>query len=652
MLSKLSFRNAKRQARDYLVYFITITLSAALIYAFNGLVVSPEIKRLSKLLVNLPLVIVPASVVVVFIIGWLIYYTMRFMLVRRSRELGTYILLGLENRQVARLFFMENLTIGCVALLIGIALGNLIFQYLRAILLWLFHIPYNFSLSFSLKAVGLTLIYFVVIYLFALVSGRKRIRRMKIYDLLYVERQNEDEAVKKSRNRRRMFTMSIICGIIGTLLLITRHLLLCLLGTVFIILFLYGFFISFSSGVPAFFDKRPLKKYANNNLLVFRSLASKLTTMGVTMATIALLFTATLISVGLGLLFSNLFQRNEVMFTCYDLFIGSSDVASGFDEYKEYISSHISVHNEYEYYIYEGDDDSVMGYVESKVEDYYRYYQKDTLMRMSDYLALRKMLGYPEVQMAPDGYIIHCMDYLENAMVKYNEPLIIRGYVLKPCGVYAESFTQALWDGNGRHFILVVPDKIVEENMAVSKIYAAMTNEPVMGDVFDGLQEIRVNRSDDSEFWTGVYSYDTILASAAIRDENATMYAMFVFPLFYLALVLTMAAATILTIQLLSDVNRYKKQYSLLNDLGMDKNDMRRALRHQFVLFYAMPTLPPMFICIVFMFAMGDAFDAGVIMSQMHLWSIIGTTFAIFFAIYLIYIAASYTSFRRNVLPD
>ena len=39
-LYKLSWRNARRQARDYLVYFVTIVMAAALIYAFNGLVFS------------------------------------------------------------------------------------------------------------------------------------------------------------------------------------------------------------------------------------------------------------------------------------------------------------------------------------------------------------------------------------------------------------------------------------------------------------------------------------------------------------------------------------------------------------------------------------------------------------------------------------
>ena len=40
-LSKLSLRNAQRQAKDYLVYFVTIVLAAALLYAFNGLAVIP-----------------------------------------------------------------------------------------------------------------------------------------------------------------------------------------------------------------------------------------------------------------------------------------------------------------------------------------------------------------------------------------------------------------------------------------------------------------------------------------------------------------------------------------------------------------------------------------------------------------------------------
>ena len=71
-LSELSKRNAKRQAKDYLVYFVSIILAAALIYAFNGLVVSDEIATLSQNMAAIPFAIVAASIAVVFIIGWLV----------------------------------------------------------------------------------------------------------------------------------------------------------------------------------------------------------------------------------------------------------------------------------------------------------------------------------------------------------------------------------------------------------------------------------------------------------------------------------------------------------------------------------------------------------------------------------------------------
>ena len=183
-LYKLSWRNARRQARDYLVYFVTIVMAAALIYAFNGLVFSREIADLSEKLASLPLMIVLASAAAVLITGWLVSYTTGFMLSRRSRELGTYILIGLEHRQVARLFFLENLAVGGAALLLGLAAGDLLFQALRAVMLALFGAPYRVSLAFSPPAVGLTLVYFLFIYLFALLKGRRRIRRMKIRELI------------------------------------------------------------------------------------------------------------------------------------------------------------------------------------------------------------------------------------------------------------------------------------------------------------------------------------------------------------------------------------------------------------------------------------------------------------------------------------
>ena len=88
----------------------------------------------------------------------------------------------------------------------------------------LFRAPYTFRFSFSLNAVLLTIFYFALVYLFALFRSRRRIRTMKICDLIYSERQNEKELLKKSRSRRKIFVISIISGLIGTILLLLRSL--------------------------------------------------------------------------------------------------------------------------------------------------------------------------------------------------------------------------------------------------------------------------------------------------------------------------------------------------------------------------------------------------------------------------------------------
>lgn len=641
-LFKLSIRNAQRQAQDYLIYFVTIIMAAALVYAFNGLIFSQEILALSSMMASLPLVIGLSSIVVICIIGWLVQYTTGFMLSRRSRELGTYILIGLENRQVAQLFFLENLTVGGLALIVGTLVGNLLFQVLRAVTLSLFHVPYTFSYAFSLKAIGLTIGYFALIYLFALFRSRRRIRTMKIGELIYYDRKNEGEIIKKNRNRRKIFMVSIIFGIIGTILLLLRNLAMGILGSFFVILFLYGFFISFSSGVPAYFDKRPAQKYKGHQLLIFRALSSKLATMGIVMATISLLFTATLITEGSGMLFHALFQSRAEQTTCYDLFIGSSGRdAHQFDDYLAYIDANIPVQESLQYGIYEAENLQVTQYIDDHA-DYYRMFDYDTLMKASDYTALRAMLGYPEVSIEPGKYLIHCMDYLGNIMEQYTESIAVDMYTLEPGAVCTEIFTQSLWDGNGRGFILVVPDEVAEKRPVSHNAYAAMTVNPVTESKFKGLTDIRDGK---------VAGYDSIYAKAMAESESAAMYALIVFPLYYLALMLTMVAATILTIQQLSETNVYRRQFTLLGKLGMSPREMKQILCRQFVIFYAMPAIPPLLISIPFLAALGNAVTPGELSGPGQILSIIGATLGVFFFIYLIYILIAFTSLRRNALP-
>lgn len=642
---RLSLQNARRQARDYLVYFATIVMVAALIYSFNGLIFSQEIKNLSAQMATLPMIIVLAGIVVIGIISWLVSYTINFMLGRRSREFGIYVLIGLENEQMARLFFLENLAVGGCALALGILLGNLLYQILRAIVLSLFGQAYIFSFSFSLGAVGLTFLCFALIYLFAQLKSRRRIRSMKIHDLLYFDRQNEGMVIQTDKKRRKVFILSLALGFVGTLLLLAGNLLLGIMGAGCIIVFLYSFFLSFASGVPAYFDRHPKRKYQGQTLLVFRTLTAKLATMGTVMATIALLFTATLISEGCGLIFHGLFYGRVRENSCFDIMIGISDLRQDHEDYLEYLRDNVPIESQYQYAVYQGENAQVRDYLLENTT-YYSYHDCDLLMSYSDYASLRKMLGYPEITLEPGQYLIHCRTYLEKLLKKYIQPIPLEGRTLTPGGVHCEPLGQYGWDVNGSDYILVVPDALAAYRPINHRLYVAFTAEPLRETQYNDLRKIRKSRSENYD------DYDNMIVKSQEERDAAAMTAMTVFPLYYLALVLTMTSATILTIQLLSESGRYQRQFQLLRKLGMDRREMTGVLRKQFVAYYTMPAIPPLLIGISFIWHLALTPEPGILVGTSSPAAIIGTAVGLYLLIYFIYILLAYNSLKRSVLPE
>ena len=89
MLRRLSWRNAKRQLKEYALFFVTLTCAVAALYAFHALIFSKTAKALPDLEL-LPYLIAASSLLIVLILGWVVSYMMSYMLKRRSREFSIY----------------------------------------------------------------------------------------------------------------------------------------------------------------------------------------------------------------------------------------------------------------------------------------------------------------------------------------------------------------------------------------------------------------------------------------------------------------------------------------------------------------------------------------------------------------------------------
>lgn len=297
------------------------------------------------------------------------------------------------------------------------------------------------------------------------------------------------------------------------------------------------------------------------------------------------------------------------------------------------------------YQVYLGEDTQVQDYV-SRGSAYYNYsYDRDPILRWSDYAALRAIAGHPAVEPEPERYLIHCMPYLEGSLRDYDRPVTVGGFTLAPGSLHTEHLSQSYGVGNGRGYILVVPDEAVERLGLHHMAYAAKTAGPVAADHFQALTEIAAGGRAKRD------NYTFVSTRADEEAMVAAQTAVFIFPLFYLALALTMTAAAILTIQQLSETEHYRQQFSLLHKLGMAQREMARALRNQFAIYYAMPAVPSLLIAIPFILDLAQAPEPGVMVGMNFPAVIVGISVGVFFLIYAVYILLAYTSLKRNVLP-
>ena len=115
MLFKLSLKNFKKSIRDYSIYFFTLILGIAVFYIFNAIetqTVMMEVTRTKANIIEMMNTILEGvSLLISFILGYLIVYASGFMLKRRKEEFGIYLILGMKKRQVAGMLCLETVFI-------------------------------------------------------------------------------------------------------------------------------------------------------------------------------------------------------------------------------------------------------------------------------------------------------------------------------------------------------------------------------------------------------------------------------------------------------------------------------------------------------------------------------------------------------------
>ena len=415
MLSKLAFRNVKRSAKDYVIYLITVTLAFSFIFAFNLMGNSKEILNLCDVMNNFALVMYFVNAFIIVVVCFLINYTVKFMFSKRSKEFGTYMLLGIKKKKITKMFTFENIILGFFSLLISIPIGYIFSLFMSFIVTRMFELDSIVKITFNLNSVLLLLLYFALIYLFVLFLARHRIKKVKIHDLLYLEKQNEEKRFKKNKVRNVAFIVSLIVGVVAMFLFDKQFkgmgtepsfgiIFLCI---ILIIISIYGVAITLSDFILKIVLKNKKIKYSKDNLFIARTFSSKVKTMSFTLGTLTVLITFTLIALNLSSLFKGMFDYQLELASPYDISIKEID-KNNISEYINFIQSDYTIEESFSYHGYK----ETNRYISNSLGEYSGWRDYDQVIKLSDYNKLLELRGDKKVSLADDEYLINTVKEL------------------------------------------------------------------------------------------------------------------------------------------------------------------------------------------------------------------------------------------------
>lgn len=620
MLLKLAVRNMRRSLRDYAIYFVTLLIAVTVFYAFNSVgdqqvmhdiaaSNNANVIEFTGYMMNI------FSVIVALVLGFLVIYANQLLITRRKREFGIYLVLGMRPGQVSRILLYETVFIGLGSLVLGLGLGILISQLLSFATAALFGVAMpQYQFSFSPGACIATLACFIAIFIVVAIFNVITVRRCKLIDLIGAKAKRQKIVIRNPWVCLVLFAISLV--LIGlaywqldingmTLMFDTefqRATVLMLVGSLLFFFSLSGFVIAVLTRLRGVYLKR-LRPFTT------RQVASKFNTsfVSIWVVCVLLFFAITTFATGLGLI---------------DAFTGDIDEANPYDAsviaYDEevvyengkgtkrpvdvdisqtnaYLQQHVAnwdtlvaASAQLDFY---GLPDMTYGKLMDAVNTYLADSMSNTstlnqsvqvvgLTQFNDMLALSDK---QPVTLSSGEYLVTnsmpASEKIADAVVAQHMPLPTPAGDLAPAS-HVEKVQLNDFDMLSNALTMVVPDDVITTLAQMETPDSAYVN--IMYESRSNAEEAFVDAVDAP----GV---STVITRAQMVGQASGLRVMITYLAIYIGLVLLVATAAVLAIQLLSLTIDSLDRYRLLSKLGCDTSMLTRSLFEQVVIYFVAP---------------------------------------------------------------
>lgn len=605
--------------KDYAIYFFTLILGVAIFYIFNAietqsamLKISNDTREIVKLLTQ---IMSWVSVFIACVLGFLVIYASRFLMKRRNKEFGLYLVLGMGKRKVSLILFFETLIIGIISLVVGIIIGIGASQFTSFLVASMFQADMSkYQFVFSSQACIKTILNFVLIYVIVIIFNTFSINKCKLIDLFQGNRKNEKIKLKNPIICGIIFAISIVMLIIayynvtagyskitnGKQLAI--YIVMGCVGTFLFFWSVSGLLLKVVSSMKGIY-------YKGLNTFTFRQMSSRVNTNVFSMTIISLMLFITICVLSSGLFIRNSLNDSLKQGVPADINFNKVVNLSKEDGYgkKEVESSNKSIFQFFEengyniepylkeyvdLYIYQSENvtlNDTLGNNDEKDDSPTMLEVPENIVKVSDYNRLARFYGKDTIELNDDEYIVLC-DYspmikLRNKSLKAGVKINVFGNELIPKYKECQEGFIEMSGNPSNTGIIIVPDGIVDENHKIREFIAANYSMDDKKEVEKFEQ--KVEKIYDETRWN--YMVPMVNTKNNIIDSAVGIGAIGAFIGLYIGVILLISGAAILALKELSESADNVERFRMIRKLGADEKQINKALFRQTALFFIFP---------------------------------------------------------------
>lgn len=617
MYFKIALNNVRKSFKDYSIYFLTLTLGVCIFYAFNSIGDQKAFlelgKRQSEYINILQRLISGISVFISCVLGGLILYANNFLVKKRKKELGIYMTLGMGKNKISKILTYETALVGIISLVVGLGVGIIVSQGISAFASKLFEVSLsNYKFLLSTDAILKTVLYFGIIFILVMIFNTFVISKYKLIDMLTAAKKNEDIKIKNPiltaiiffislgllgvayklvikvglNPTDRMFLVSIVLGILGTLLL----------------------FFSLAGFVLYVLQRNKNVYLKGLNIFVLRQMNSKINTNFLSMTVICLMLFLTISTLATGLSFKNALEKGLENTTPFD-----ASATYYIDEDSKIKTAEESIK---ELGFKFNPEDKIVSYNEYKLEKTNlesllnknaegknkkeiveaMTYKGTNAISISSYNDIRALSGEKPVSLANNEVLISSnLGEVENTLkniLKNNEKIEIDGKEYKVANnalIGEEKVIKEAFESTGmtnNFFTLIVPDNIVSNLKPIAN--KINLNFPKNSNEEERVQKL-FNEYRDGVVDSSKYGFVNGYTKARIYEDNNGMTNIVLFIGIYLGVIFLISSTAVLALQQLSEASDSIDRYKSLRRIGVSQKMINKSIFTQVSIYFGLP---------------------------------------------------------------